>query len=93
MSDFDQNRQSPGASNRMVWGLAALSVGLFFCSVLAAKLVGDMVDSGLSEVTAALQASPARKSAWGAIDSAATGSIPAAKASGRVVTASSDAGK
>jgi hypothetical protein len=93
MSDFDQNRQSPGASSRMVWGLAALSVGLFFCSVLAAKLVGDMVDSGLRDVTAALQAAPARRIAWGAIDPAATGSIPADKAAGRVVTASGDAAK
>jgi hypothetical protein len=93
MSDFDQNRQSPNASSRMVWSLAALSVGVFFCSVLAAKLVGDMVDSGLSEVTAAFQAAPARKIAWGAVDPAVTGSIRTKDASGHMVTASSDAAK
>lgn len=93
MSDFDQNRHSPHASSRMVWSLAALSVGLFFCSVLAAKLVGDMVDSGLTQVAAALQAAPARKTAWGAIDPAATGSIRADKVPGRVVTASSAAAR
>jgi hypothetical protein len=93
MSDFDQNRQSPQASSHMVWSLAALSVGLFFCSLLAAKLVGDMVDSGLSEVTATLQATPSGKIAWGAVDPAATGSIRAKDVSGHMVTASNDAAK
>lgn len=76
MSDFHQKRQSSGQLGGSVWSLAAVSVALFLCSVLAAKLVGDMVETSLSRVSAAFaQVAPLRKDAWGPIDSVVTGSI------------------
>jgi hypothetical protein len=79
MSDFDQNRQPLRPSSATVWGLAALSAALFFCSVLAAKLLGDMVETGLTQVGASLSAAkparPAPKRDWGVIDPTATSAI------------------
>jgi len=50
MSDFDDDShqsvpRSPNASSP-VWSLAALSVAVFMCSVLGAKLLAQMVDRG-----------------------------------------------
>ena len=78
MYDSDQNGLQPRPSSATVWGLAALSVALFFCSVLAAKVIAQMIDSELTRVVAAIfEAAPApsAKIAWGAINHAATGAI------------------
>jgi hypothetical protein len=83
MSDFNQNRHSPGASVGPVWSLAALSIALLLCSVLATKLIGDKVDLELTQVADALASSGAvRKSASRAIDPVTTGSIPRKDLSG-----------
>lgn len=88
MSDFDQNRQSSDASGGPVWSLAALSFALLLCSVLAAKLIGDKVDSELSQVTAAFASSGQfRKSASRAVDPVVTGSIPRKDLSGGAAAA------
>lgn len=94
MSDSDQNRHAPGQLGSAVWSLAALSVAVFLCSVLAAKLIGDMVESGMTEIAAAVSAAaPARKGSWGVIDPVATGSIHPNGGSGGVAKARDERAK
>jgi hypothetical protein len=45
MSGFDDDRTSSGSTS-VVWSVAALSVAVFMCSVLGAKLLAQMIDRG-----------------------------------------------
>lgn len=94
MSNSDQNSHAQGQFGRAVWSLAALSVALFLCSVLAAKLIGDMVESGMAQFAAAVSVTtPVRKAAWGAVDPVATGSIQPKAAPSRLVATRAQAAK
>jgi len=94
MSDYDHNRHPSAASGGPVWSLAALSIALLLCSVLAAKLVGDMVDSELSQVAAAFaSAGPARRGVARTVDPVVTGSIHRKDPSGAQAMARGQAGR
>ncbi len=86
MSGFEQDHLQPrrhGAGN--VWGLAAFSAAVFFCSVLGAKFLAGFVEnerrvlSGQVPVAAFVKSGqPARLSATRAgVDYVATGTLPA----------------
>jgi hypothetical protein len=93
MSDFDQNRHPLRPSSATIWGLAALSAALFFCSVLAAKLLGDMVESGLTRLAAGMSVPGDQKMARSAIDPTATGSIRVSRPAPSAVTAAGKASR
>jgi hypothetical protein len=47
MSELDQDRNASRSSeSRGVWSLAAFSAAVFMCSVLGAKILSHMVDTG-----------------------------------------------
>lgn len=63
MSDLDEDlpRRRSGTTGG-VWGLAAFSAAVFLCSVLAAKLLAQMVDEGEFDRLAVLRRVPSASS-------------------------------